>query len=349
MPDPVRCEKCGTEIAPALLACPGCGALVHAHELKQLADLATRAESPVDALAHWRRALELLPAGSRQYEVIQEKVKSLAIEVDRGNFPAKRSAATAGHPSRKQAALGIIGTVLAIALTFGTKFKFLIIFLLTKGKLILLGLANAGTMLSMFASFALYWTIFGWKFAAGLVLSIYVHEMGHVYELRRFGVKASAPMFVPGLGALVLLREKLHSPIEDARVGLAGPWWGFGAALATWAWAWWMQSPLATAIAHVAAWLNLLNLMPVWQLDGSRAFRALSRRQRWIAVVILLGVFLTLQEMMVGIVLIVACVRAFGRDADPKGDPKTLVDYCFLAAALAAITHANGLPLDQLK
>src|ERR1700689_2677115 len=71
--------------------------------------------------------------------------------------------------------------------------------LLSKGKLLLLGLTKLSTLLSMFAFFGVYWTLYGWAFALGLVLSIYVHEMGHVSALRRYGIPATAPMFIPGL------------------------------------------------------------------------------------------------------------------------------------------------------
>ena len=83
----------------------------------------------------------------------------------------------------------------------------------------------------MMASFGVYWTVFGGWFALGFVLSIYIHEMGHVAALMRYGVKASAPLFIPGVGAMIRLKQGFIDPREDARVGLAGPIWGCAAAL----------------------------------------------------------------------------------------------------------------------
>jgi Zn-dependent protease len=115
-------------------------------------------------------------------------------------------------------------------------------------------------------------------------------------------------------------------------------------------WAWLSGSQLAAAIAHVGAWINLLNLAPVWQLDGSRAFRALSRKQRWIAVAVLAAIFVLLRDFMIGLVLVTAIVRAFGKDAPQSGDSRTLADFWFLAAALGAVSYANAMPsLAQLK
>src|SRR3989454_12639768 len=81
----------------------------------------------------------------------------------------------------------------------------------------------------MLLSAGVYWAAWGWKFALGVVLSIYVHEMGHVQALQRYGIKATAPMFIPGVGAVVRLKQYPASPREDARVGLAGPLGGLGA------------------------------------------------------------------------------------------------------------------------
>src|SRR5262249_16684796 len=178
------------------------------------------------------------------------------------------------------AALGAAGLFL-------WKLKFVLVFLLTKAKLLVFGLTKVTTLFSMLLSLGVYWTQWGWQFALGLVISIYIHEMGHVAALQRFGIPATAPMFIPGLGAFVRLRQYPATPQEDARVGLAGPLWGLGAALAAYVvflatgWSSW------AAIARVGAWINLFNLLPVWQLDGSRGFRALSRGQRWLAVLAL--------------------------------------------------------------
>ena len=73
----------------------------------------------------------------------------------------------------------------------------------------------------MLASLGVYWAVYGGPFAAGLIGSIYIHEMGHVAALRRFGIAASAPMFIPGFGAIIRSRQRLSNAHEEARVGLA--------------------------------------------------------------------------------------------------------------------------------
>src|SRR5262249_1129740 len=106
------------------------------------------------------------------------------------------------------------------------------VLLLGKLKFLLLGLTKASTFLSMFAFFGVYWSTYGWPLALGLVVASYVHEVGHVAMLRRYGIDASAPLFIPGVGALVMLRQQVLDPLTDAKIGLAGPIWGLGAAVA---------------------------------------------------------------------------------------------------------------------
>ena len=84
----------------------------------------------------------------------------------------------------------------------------------------------------MLVSVAAYSFIWGWKFAVGFVLLLLVHEMGHVIQLRREGIEASAPMFIPFLGAVVMAKSLGDDATAEARVGLAGPILGTLGALA---------------------------------------------------------------------------------------------------------------------
>ncbi len=92
-------------------------------------------------------------------------------------------------------------------------------------------LTTSGTALVSVAAYSLFW---GWPFAAGFVLLIFVHEMGHVIALRREGIKASAPMFVPFMGAVIAASSLGDNALAEARVGLAGPVLGTIGAAACW-------------------------------------------------------------------------------------------------------------------
>jgi Zn-dependent protease len=162
------------------------------------------------------------------------------------------------------------GPIIAAIVAFIAKFK-AIIFLLPKLKL----LTTAGTML---VSVAAYSFVFGWQFAAGFVALLFVHEMGHVIQLRREGVRASAPMFIPFLGAVISARSLGSSALAEARVGLAGPVLGsVGSAVCILIWHA-TGNDLWRALAFTGFFLNLFNLLPVVPLDGGRAMAAMAPR-----------------------------------------------------------------------
>jgi Zn-dependent protease len=161
-----------------------------------------------------------------------------------------------------------LGPVLAAIVAFLAKFKSIIL-LLPKLKL----LTTTGTM---FVSIAAYAVIWGFPFAVGFVVLLFVHEMGHVVQLRREGIKASAPMFVPFLGAVISARSLGDNALAEARVGLAGPILGsIGAAVCILIWHA-TGNDIWRALAFVGFFLNLFNLLPVVPLDGGRAMAAMA-------------------------------------------------------------------------
>jgi Zn-dependent protease len=340
------CPVCGSEIAPNLLSCPSCYRLVHADRLKGLAETAESAERDgalPSALASWREALALLPPESRQHAAIAERLAKLGRQVEAGglrNAPTPTSKAGASpsdpHAGSRWSGGVISGAIGTLALAVW-KFKFLAVLLLTKAKFLLLGLTKASTFFSMLLAFGVYWTAFGGWFALGFVLSIYIHEMGHVAALLRYGVAASAPLFVPGLGAVIRLRQEFTDPRQDARVGLAGPIWGLGAAAACAAVYAVSQQPIWAALARVGAWINLFNLMPIWQLDGGRAFRTLTRSQRWLAVAAIATAWAVTEEGLLVLLMAVGAARtAMDKPAD-EPDSGALLQYVALVAVLSAL------------
>ena len=325
------CVRCGTPIPEGALACVACQRLVHADRLTGLSTRAGAAEAAGDltaVLSTLREMIDLLPPGTRQAEIVSARVQEVSGRLDGTGSP---SGAEEKGASRGWAALAF--TSLAML----WKGKFLLVFLLTKGKLLLLGLTKLPTLLSMFLSVGIYTSIFGWRFALGFVLSIYVHEMGHVVALSRYGISASAPMFVPGLGAFVRMNQYPATVREDATVGLAGPIWGLAAALA--AAAMWVafDSPLMGAIARIGAWINLFNLLPVWQLDGARGWRALDRSERWMAVAALGVGWAISHDTLVFVLALVAAVRAATGEVPPHGDRRVLLTYVGLVAMLSGL------------
>ena len=161
-----------------------------------------------------------------------------------------------------------VGSLLAAIVALVAKFK-TVLLLLPKLKLF----TTAGTML---VSIAAYSFVFGWTFAVGFVVLLLVHEMGHVIQLRREGIKASPPMFIPFLGAVISARSLGDNALAEARVGLAGPILGsIGSAVCILIWHA-TGNDIWRALAFTGFFLNLFNLLPVVPLDGGRAMAAMA-------------------------------------------------------------------------
>jgi Zn-dependent protease len=320
MRDAVRaaraCPACGTELAQVLLACPSCRRLVHADELKRLAADASAAAARGDgraALAAWRQALALLPAEARQHETVAGEVQRWCATIPAGAKPARVA------PGR----LRRLGPVAAVAL----------------GAWKLIGFAKIASVLSLFAAFAVYWQSWGWKFAAGFLGSIYLHELGHVVALRRAGIPASAPMFIPGVGAYIRMQRATSDARTDAQVGLAGPAVGAAVALAFYGIARLTGSAVLLAIAHAGAVVNLFNLTPIWSLDGARGFHALTQAQRF-GIVIITGTALYMtHEGILWLVVLVAAFQMLSPRAAERGEDRAFAAFAGLVIVLSAIAQ----------
>jgi Zn-dependent protease len=200
---------------------------------------------------------------------------------------------------RKQSWLKKLGAPLIPLAVLASKAKFLF--------LALIKIKAVTTLGTMFVSIAAYTLAFGWPFAVGLVLLLFVHEMGHVMQLRREGVEASAPIFIPFLGAMIAAKSLGKDAAAEARVGLAGPILGTIGTLIPLAIYLATDSDLWRALAYLGFFINLINLLPVLPLDGGRAMAVLGPKI-WLAgiliaiaaTVIFLGPFMLIFVALLG-------------------------------------------------
>ena len=206
------------------------------------------------------------------------------------------------HPSWRKRRLG---PVLAAIVAFLAKFK-TIILLLPKLKL----LTTVGTML---VSVAAYSFVFGWSFAAGFVILLLVHEMGHVIALRREGINASAPMFIPFLGAVISARSLGENALAEARVGLAGPVLGSIGAVACIA-IWHVTgNDMWRALAFTGFFLNLFNLLPVVPLDGGRAMAAMAPWMWFLGFAAMIPLAFVFPNPIIFLILLIAGLETYKR------------------------------------
>ena len=243
------------------------------------------------------------------------------------------------------------GALVAAALlifNFAGKLKGVLL-LLPKAKI----LTTSGTMLVSIGAYALIW---GWKFAVGFVLLLLVHEMGHVIQLKREGVPASAPMFIPFLGAVVGMKRLPDDAAAEARVGLAGPILGSIGCLVPLALYQATGDELFQALAFTGFFLNLFNLAPVVPLDGGRAMAALTPWMWIVGFALLLAVAFVFPNPIIFLILIFGGMETYRRfktrkhpeqQAYYKVAPKTrfaiAAVYVGLAVALVLAMDATHL------
>jgi Zn-dependent protease len=234
-----------------------------------------------------------------------------------------------------------------LAALSGLAFKF-------KSLLVALGnlklLTTASTMAVSVGAYAWLW---GWRFGLGFVLLLLVHEMGHVLELRRQGIRATPPMFVPFLGAFVGLKQMPADAWKEARMALAGPLVGGLGAAACWLAGEALDSSLLVALAFTGFLLNLFNLIPISPLDGGRAVAALHPALWGVGLAALVGLAFLRPNPVLVIVLVVGAIelasRWRGRRDDyyrvsPGRRAAVAVTYIALAALLAAGMTETHIP-----
>src|SRR5579875_31996 len=257
-PEVHSCPSCSHWLPDGTLACPDCNTLTYGRYLRELAGSAQQFEQEgkwAEARERWRSTLKWLPENTQQAAGIQQHIAQIDSRLQ-------------AEEDRKAKWTRRLGPFAPIAL-FLLKIKSAL-FLLFKLKF----------LLGILGFFGIYWALFGWKFALGFTVSLFIHEMGHYVAVRRRGLKADLPMFFPGLGAYVRWYSMGVSVDQLAAIALAGPLYGLVAALACLAIAWGTHSLLFLVLANVGAWINLFNLVPVLGLDGAQATYALSRMQR---------------------------------------------------------------------
>lgn len=194
-----------------------------------------------------------------------------------------------------------------------------LLFVLGKAKFfgLLAGLFKFKTLATMLLSIGAYAVEWGWLFAAGFVLLIFVHEMGHAVAMRAEGIPAGAPVFIPFVGAFIAMHGQPRNAAVEARVAMAGP---IAGSFAAWAVLWGghaLELPLLNALGHTAVLINLFNLVPVPPLDGGRIVTAFTRTYWTIGYAVGIVALLITRSPLLLIVLVVGLFSVVQRWRNP--------------------------------
>ena len=228
---------------------------------------------------------------------------------------------------------------------------------MTKLLLLLLSGAKLGKLAltggSMLLSLIVYAFVFGWRYAAGFIALLLVHEMGHYIAARRRGLDVGAPTFIPFVGAWIELKDRPHDAETEAYVGLGGPLLGSVGALACYALARSYDATWLLAVAYAGFFINLFNLIPLSPFDGGRITAVLSPRIWLLGVPILIALFLWRPSPMLVLMAILAAPQVMQAIRYRSDSPQALAYYAVsartkweyglyylvLAAFLAVMTH----------
>jgi Zn-dependent protease len=289
---------------------------VHAEALERISAQARDLENqnkPLEARQRWLEALTLLPAESKQAEWVRNHAQHLAT--------ASRAAVKPDSTNKWASKLGPLAPV-AIALS--------------KAK-VLLTLFKLNFLLSLAAFIGVYWALYGFKFGLGFAVLILLHEMGHFIDIKRRGLPAEMPVFLPGLGAYVRWQAMGVTRETRAEVSLAGPLAGFLAAAGC-ALIWrHTGNGIWAALARASAWLNVLNLIPVWVLDGSQAALALDKQERVWVLTSCLALALLLGQNVFFLVALGAGYRIFTKDLPAHPSRATTAYFIGILTALGLV------------
>lgn len=238
---------------------------------------------------------------------------------------------------------------------------------MTKLLLLLLSGAKLGKLFTtggtMLISLVVYAFVFSWKYAAGFVAMLFIHEMGHYMAARQRGLDVGAPTFIPFVGAWINLKQLPHDAETEAHVGLGGPLLGSVGALGVYFLASHDGPAWLLAVAYSGFFLNLFNLIPLSPFDGGRITAVLSPRIWLLGVPVLGALFLWRPSPMLILMALLAAPQVLKAwRYDPQGEEaKTYYavpvakkwEYGFmylgLAAFLAVMAHDTHQMLEVAR
>ena len=182
----------------------------------------------------------------------------------------------------------------------------------------------AGSMLVSILAYGLLW---GWQFAVGFVLLLFVHELGHVFEAKRQGLPVSAPLFIPFLGAMIMLKGNPEDAWREAKVAIAGPILGTLGAFVAWGLGEAYDSDLLIALAFTGFFLNLFNLLPIVPLDGGRIVAAVHPVLWGLGLLGLLGLTIYAPNPILIVILVIGGIELWRRWQEWRNPTPEVASY----------------------
>jgi Zn-dependent protease len=197
----------------------------------------------------------------------------------------------------------------------------------------------------------------GWWFGVGFVLMLLVHELGHGYAMKKEGMHAGWPIFIPFFGAMIAMKNAPRSRDSEATIAYGGPLAGTLVSVLAALLGLTLDSRLLVALAYTGFFLNLFNLTPISPLDGGRVAQAFSRRAWFVGLGVLGGIFLWTHSPQLLLIGALALPRLFGKAAARREEEREALEpglqrlwaarYFGLAAFLGTGMYLSGSLLGE--
>lgn len=278
---------------------------------------------------------------------MKEETDLTFIDNEDSNSPIEKS----NNKKKSVLALGVSSLIV-----FLTKFKWISTIVLPIFKILatFLKLSKFGTTaISMVATIGIYAFTYGFWYGLGIVILIFIHEMGHYLAARRLSLKVTGPVFIPFIGAFIGMKEGPKDAITEAKVAYGGPFLGFLGGVLFIAIYWVTGNKLVLALAYTGFIINIFNLLPVHPLDGGRIVTAITPYLWFIGIpILLLFLFISFHPLLL-LIIILGISQAYkhwkNKDNDYyKLEPKTKAIFAVLyfgliIALVVGTVYAMGL------
>lgn len=224
---------------------------------------------------------------------------------------------------------------------------------------VILQIGKFKTFISMLISIWAYAMFWGWPFAVGFVALLFIHEMGHVFALRMLGIKATAPMFIPFMGAYIGMKQMPDNAYAEAVMAYGGPLLGTLGAIGCAGAGFVTGNPFWFALAMSGFLLNLFNLLPISPLDGGRIIGVISPKLWIVGLIGAVALFYYTWSPIIALVIIMGSFQIYSSSKQSAGEkaryytvsPNKRIGMAVAFLTLLAVTSfgmlAMQIPLDN--
>ena len=221
---------------------------------------------------------------------------------DPENDPTNSYEPVAYPPPKKKSLLRKLGPIGLLLIFIFSKLKYLAV---------ILQIGKFKTFITMLISIWAYAMFWGWPFAIGFVALLFIHEMGHVAALRMMGIKATAPMFIPFMGAVIGMKQMPQNAFAEAVMAYGGPLLGTLGAIVCAGIGLLTGNPFWYALAMTGFLLNLFNLLPISPLDGGRIIGVISPKLWIVGLIGAIALFYYTWSPIIGLIIIMGSFQIY--------------------------------------